>query len=109
MTWIADGGRRSEIGAPQNAESLLARVADGDRGALGALYDQLGGAVYAMARRMLRDPTSAERVVHAVFVEIWREAPHREPHEDAVHLWVAAIVRRECVDVLRGRAPHSAA
>lgn len=92
-------------GAPLDAEGLLARVADGDRVAMGPLYDELGAAVYALARRMLRDSARAEQVALEVFSEIWRQAPRRSPGDDAVRSWVAAIVCGSCVAVLRERAP----
>ena len=104
MSSTVDTGEGGMIARPSTAESLMARLADGDADALGALYDELGGAVFGLARRMLRDPQGAEQVTRDVFVEIWRRAPTRRSPGVAVHPWVAAIVCRCCVAVLRGDA-----
>lgn len=108
MTSIAEELLADAADPRRTAETLVNRVAAGDRDALGVLYDELGGAVYELARRLLRAPLPAERVARDVFVEIWHKAPHRQPAdtaEAAVRPWIAAMVRRSCVDVLRRRGP----
>lgn len=100
---VEDG--RADVNAPPppTVESLVARVAGGDRDAMEGLYGELGGAVFGLARRMLRDPALAEQVTRDVFVEIWRRAPVRHEPE-AVRPWVSAIVRDSCATAIRARA-----
>jgi RNA polymerase sigma-70 factor, ECF subfamily len=51
---------------------LVERVASGDRGALGELYDQHHVAVRAFASRLTGDASIAEDLVHDVFVALPR-------------------------------------
>ncbi|HLZ08217.1 MAG TPA: sigma-70 family RNA polymerase sigma factor [Chloroflexota bacterium] len=83
-------------------ESLLRRLAGGDSGALGALYDRFGRLAYALAYRMLADQTAAEDVVQEAFVSVWRNAPAFNPERGSVRAWLLTAVRNRCIDTLRG-------
>ena len=49
---------------------LIGRVCEGDHGAFGALYVQLGARLWR--RPGGADPSCAEEVTQEVFLEIWR-------------------------------------
>ena len=53
-----------------DAESIVARLARGDTSAVGELYDRHHAAVRAFAKRLVGDASSAEDLVHDVFVAL---------------------------------------
>jgi RNA polymerase sigma factor (sigma-70 family) len=54
---------------------LMARLAGGDLGALGELYDRHHDAVYQFARRACAQPADVDDVVHDTFLTASRAAP----------------------------------
>ncbi|HEV2620120.1 MAG TPA: sigma-70 family RNA polymerase sigma factor [Acidobacteriaceae bacterium] len=83
--------------------SLLAQIQLGDESAMASLYDAHSKIVYAVALRVLRDPTSAEDVLHDVFLGIWRSPTYFVPAGSNLHGWLAIIARNLAVSVLRNR------
>ncbi|MDF1506139.1 sigma-70 family RNA polymerase sigma factor [Roseisolibacter sp. H3M3-2] len=105
--------------APAGDAALVARVLDGDEGALGVLLARHLDAAYAVALAILRDPTDADDACQEAFLIAVRRldqcaAPERFRH------WLLRIVqnrarnliRRErlregpSVDAVRAVAPH---
>jgi RNA polymerase sigma-70 factor (ECF subfamily) len=80
---------------------LLRRVRDGADTALGTLYDRWGGAVYALAYKILGDADEAEDVVERVFTQVWSEADRYHPERGAVGSWIVLIARSRALDRLR--------
>ena len=89
------------MGVEDDDAALIGRVADGDHGAFGALYDQLAPLVYGVSKRVLHDPSYAEEVTQEVFLEIWRQAPRFDGSRGSVRAWAATIARRRAVDRVR--------
>jgi len=59
---------------------LVIRAQRGDEEAFAGLVDATGDRLYAIARRILRDPVRAEDAVQQSFLAIWRNLPSlREP------------------------------
>lgn len=88
--------------APRRDEALIARVAEGDRAALEALYDRYARTIYVFAAHVLDRPT-AEEVVQEVFVILLRKAAQFDPNRGAFRIWLMAIARNRIVDELRRR------
>jgi RNA polymerase sigma-70 factor (ECF subfamily) len=84
-----------------DVSELLSRVARGDSSAFAGLYDALGGSVYGLARRIVRDPERAEDVAQEVFLEVWRKAPSYEPSKGTAKTWILTIAHRRAVDAVR--------
>ena len=63
---------------------------DGDRAALGDLYDVMGPAVYSLARSMTGDPTRAASATVATFTLMWRHARHCPKDPTKVREWAFA-------------------
>ncbi|MFO0727891.1 MAG: sigma-70 family RNA polymerase sigma factor [Myxococcota bacterium] len=82
-------------------EALVARMCQGDRAALGALYDRFAPSLLAIGTRMLSDRRDAEDVLHDVFVEIWASAHSYAPERGSVATWVTVRMRSRCLDRLR--------
>lgn len=84
-----------------NDTDLVARLRLNDEGALARLYDQYGGLVYGIAKRVLRDGTAAEDIVQEVFLQLWRNPSAFDGRRGLLAPWLAVIARRKAVDVLR--------
>jgi RNA polymerase sigma-70 factor (ECF subfamily) len=87
---------------------LVARVADGDTGALQELYERLGSIVFGMALRVLGDRQAAEECTQDTFVAVWRGAGRFDPERAAVSTWLVSIARNRAVDLVRRRAARPA-
>jgi RNA polymerase sigma-70 factor, ECF subfamily len=84
-------------------EAVLAAVAAGQAEALGALYDRYGRLAFAVAYRVLDDPTAAEDAVQDAFLAVWRRAGSYRPERGSVRGWLLAVVRHAAIDRRRGR------
>jgi RNA polymerase sigma-70 factor, ECF subfamily len=85
------------------AGAILRRVADGDREALGELYDRYSPVVNGTARRILRDSSEAEDVVQIVFLQAWRRAERYDAERGTVAAWLCTLARTRALDRLRTR------
>jgi DNA-directed RNA polymerase specialized sigma24 family protein len=76
----------------------FARVARGDLGALGELYDRYAGDLFRFARRAAPDD-DAEDVVHVVFERLLRSSVRHDTRRSAAGPWLFGVTAR----VLRER------
>ncbi|MBX9736408.1 MAG: sigma-70 family RNA polymerase sigma factor, partial [Phycisphaerales bacterium] len=83
-------------------EPILARVATGDAGAVGACLDEYGGMVYGLARRYL-EPLGGdvEDAVQEIFVEVWRCAGRYDASLGSEASFIATIAHRRLIDAQR--------
>ncbi|EKT4563281.1 sigma-70 family RNA polymerase sigma factor [Pseudomonas putida] len=86
---------------PFDFEGCLAACAQGDRHALQALYEQEGGRLLGVARRIARDQASAEDIVHDAFVRIWTHAASYDPSRGSARGWVYSITRHLALNCVR--------
>jgi len=84
-------------------ETLMQRLASGDQGALGEVYDRYAGLVNGLALRILRNTAEAEDVVQDVFVQVWREAERFDVGRGSPQGWICMMARSRAVDRLRRR------
>lgn len=69
--------------------------------ALAEAYRRHAGAVYALARRLLNDPTLGEEVVQEVFLRIW-DAPEKfDPERGSLRSYLLAQCHGRSVDLIR--------
>ena len=85
---------------------LVAALADGDRGALGELYDRFAAQMLGLATRILGNRRDGEDLVHDVFLEAWQRARSYDPARGSVRAWLLLRVRSRAID--RARALASA-
>jgi RNA polymerase sigma-70 factor (ECF subfamily) len=82
--------------------ALVARVADGDTGALRELYDRHGAWLHARLLRRCNDPDVVVEVVQDTFLVLWKDA-RRFRHDGEVAAWLWGIAFRRMVSRLRAR------
>lgn len=84
-----------------NESQLLARIGQGDEGALGDLYDRYSRPVYSMVLRMTQSETEAEEIVQDVFLTVWRTAGSFDAKRAKVFTWITTVARNKAIDRIR--------
>jgi RNA polymerase sigma-70 factor (ECF subfamily) len=82
------------------AETLIQRIATGDRRAMQELYLAFRGRVFRFVARMVHDEALAEDVVSEVFLDIWRQAGRYEGRSLA-STWILSIARNKAFSALK--------
>ncbi|MDQ3503796.1 MAG: sigma-70 family RNA polymerase sigma factor [Actinomycetota bacterium] len=81
--------------------ALVARVTEGDGGALEALYARYGRACFGLARRILGDEQFAQDVVQEVFLTVWRDASRFDASRGGFSTWLLSMTHHKAVDSVR--------
>src|SRR5215213_11763916 len=81
------------------------RLANGDLGALEALYENYGAMAFSIAYRITGDRTAAEDVVQEAFLGAWRNAARYLDARGSVRTWLFSIVHHRAIDAVRRRRP----
>jgi RNA polymerase sigma-70 factor, ECF subfamily len=89
--------------ADVNDQALVAAIAAGDITALDQFYRRYRPAAFAVACKVLRDPTRAEDVVHDAFLRFWQSASSFQSGRGSPRGWLLTIVRNAAIDILRAR------
>jgi len=79
---------------------LLARARDGDRSALGALYDRHAARAYSLAHRLVGAPAAAD-VVQDCFLALLERPAGFDPARGSFPAWFLASVHHRAVNLLR--------
>jgi len=82
-------------------ESLLKRIANGEKNAVEDCLNKYGGLVWSLARRMLRNQEEAEDAVQEIFVDVWKNADRFDEAKSSETTFVAMIARRRLIDRIR--------
>lgn len=82
-------------------ETILNRIARGDKTAVQDCLDKYGGLVWALARRMSPNAEDAEDAVQEIFVDIWKNADRFDENQSSETTFIAMIARRRLIDRLR--------
>lgn len=89
-------------------QSLLARIARGDRSAVQDCLDRYGPLVSSLCRRMIADAAEVDDVVQEVFIELWKSAPRYDAALCTEPAFVAMVARRRSIDARRRRSRRGA-
>ncbi len=79
-------------------ETLLQRIAGGDRAAVAACIDTYSGLVWSLSRRFLQNEADAEEAVQEIFLELWEKAARFDPSVAGEVTFVSMIARRRLID-----------
>jgi len=83
-------------------ETLIGRIARGDRLAMETLYGRHHVRVYRFVLRLVRNEATAEDLISEVFLDVWRQAGRFEGRS-TVSTWLLAIARFKALSALRRR------
>lgn len=83
------------------AETILNRIARGDKTAVQECLDKYGGLVWSLARRMSPNTEDAEDAVQEIFIDIWKNADRFDEEQSSETTFIAMIARRRLIDRLR--------
>jgi RNA polymerase sigma-70 factor (ECF subfamily) len=84
--------------------ALVLAIARYHESALAETYRRHGGAVFALARRLLNDQTLAEEVVQEVFVRLWSQPDRFDPERGTLRSYLLAQSHGRAVDLLRSES-----
>lgn len=100
---------------PFDYEASIRACAQGDLRALKRLYDQEGGRLLGVAKRIVRDHALAEDLVHDTFIKIWSAAGSFDASRGTARGWLYSITRHLALNFVRNHAreveqtaPHEA-
>lgn len=83
-------------------ETLVGRIAQGDRLAMQLLFTRHRTPVYRFALRLVRNEAVAEDLTTDVFLDVWRQAGKFEGRA-SVSTWLLSIARFKSLSALRRR------
>ena len=86
---------------------FVAAIKRRDETGLEAVFSRYGGAVQAVATRVLRDPALAEDVVQDVFVSFWDKPDGFDSSRGSLRTYLTTIAHRRSVDVVRSETARS--
>lgn len=69
--------------------------------AMAEAFRRHGGAVFALARRVIGDPTRAEEIVQEVFLRLWNQPERFDPERGSLRSFLLAQTHGRSVDLLR--------
>ena len=88
--------------APSSDESLIKRIAGGDKLAMQVLYARHHVRVFRFVVRIVHDESMAEDLISEVFLDVWRQADRFEGRS-AVSTWLMSIARFKALSARRRR------
>ncbi len=83
------------------AQSILNKIATGDKAAVEECLKKYGGLVWSLARRMLRNSDDAEDAVQDIFLDVWKNAGKFDESQSSETTFIAMIARRRLIDRIR--------
>jgi RNA polymerase sigma-70 factor (ECF subfamily) len=90
-------------GIQPSDEELVRLVRQRDERAFARLYDRYADLVYAVALRVLGDPTLAQDVAQEVFLRLWRSPDSYDAGRGRFMNWLLSVTRNRAVDEVRAR------
>ncbi len=87
--------------------TLTARLADRDEHAFEMLFHRHGGAVKAVAMRVLRSEPLAEDVVQDTFTGLWTAPERFRPDRGSLQSFLTTVAHRRAVDIVRSEVARS--
>ena len=83
------------------AQTILKRIAAGEKHAVQEFLNAYGGLVWSLALRMIINSDEAEDAVQEIFIDIWKNAGRYDETQASETTFVAMIARRRLIDRIR--------
>ncbi|WEK44926.1 MAG: sigma-70 family RNA polymerase sigma factor [Candidatus Sphingomonas colombiensis] len=93
----------SDQAARARLTEALLRTGNEDRSALQEVYRLTSAKLFGICLRICGDRSSAEDVLHEVYLTIWKRAGAFEPGRASPISWLATITRNRAIDWVRAR------
>ncbi len=88
---------------PETDPQIVARMSQGDAGAIEPMYDKYARAVFALLLRIVKDRQTAEDLLQDVFSSAWQHAGRFDPARGEVLPWLLGIGHNAALNELRRR------
>ena len=81
--------------------ALINRLLERDEDALREVMSTYGGLVFAMAKRVVADPTMAEEVAQDTFLALWRRPSSYNSDRGSLQSFLLGVTRNKAIDLVR--------
>ena len=81
--------------------ALVVAIGRWNDAAMAEVFRRHGGAVFALAKRVVGDAARAEEIVQEVFVRLWNEPERFDPERGSLRSFLLAQTHGRSVDLLR--------
>ena len=93
---------------PADIETLIARMALGDRAAFSQLYAATSAKLFGIALRVLDNRAEAEDALQEIYVKLWHNAGRYQSNGLSPMTWLITVARNHAIDRLRARKAGTA-
>jgi RNA polymerase sigma-70 factor (ECF subfamily) len=98
---IADAAMLAAARPRDEDDLLLQAIADDDRGAFARLVSRHADRGYALALRILKNPSDADDVVQDSFMKLWMHRKRMEIGRAKFSTWLYRVITNRCIDLCR--------
>lgn len=104
MAYVSElsGAKRMNRADDDKDRILINAVANGERAAIGSLYERHSKRVLLFIKRFVHDTSLAEDITNDVFVEVWQKAASYEGRSK-VSSWILGMARFKALTAIRQR------
>lgn len=88
-------------------ESIILKIAGGDKTALSDLYLKTNNAVYCFALSILRDTEAAQDIMQETYIQVWKSAKTYKPCGKDPVPWVLGIAKFLAYAHIRDQQKHA--
>ena len=100
------GNERHKITVKVTVEwaKLIGRIAEGDRGAFGQLFEHFAPRVKGLMLKAGASRDDAEEIAQETLLAVWRKAAQFDPASAGASAWIYTIARNLRIDAMRRAA-----
>jgi RNA polymerase sigma-70 factor (ECF subfamily) len=73
-------------------EAVMGRIQQGDREALGILFERYSRLVFGICARILRDGSEAQELVQDIFLYVFKKGQKFDPSKSSLRSWLVQVV-----------------
>ena len=101
-----NGNERPQITVKVTVEwaKLIGRIAEGDRGAFGPLFEHFAPRVKGLMLKAGASSDDAEEIAQETLLAVWRKAAQFDPASAGASAWIYTIARNLRIDAIRRAA-----